>query len=484
MLIYQVHNGPIHDALAVYDKAAALEFEADQPTLSALQSGTVSAGKYQTCLNEGYIRLGSIPVGGVTADVQGQIKQNLILASGDLSDAAWSPTNATISSDASTAFADDVSLDRVTASGAGEVQSSALSVVGGQTYTLSFVADGLSGTSVAWRVYDETNATEITSVGYGSATMPARIEGNFTVPSSSTQIRVSPVSALADGESIDVGAVQLELGTKAGAYVPTSGTAVNDFHRTVADISRDLLVRKDFLHPFDDIDTASFDALNEANSMLVGRFIQDDVDALQVLNDFASSVLAWISFTLDGRLKAGLFDAPNGTPVQTFTKTETIAGRRGIETRNPVQTDGIPIWKVKLSYRPLGQAFSRNAIAEKVQDESRLSFLENATRSVVAKDASIRDDHPSSDKLEWTTLLRDKADAQAVADRIQALLGVERKAYSMRETVERFVNPNLNDVVELLLEDGRLGLETGKKLRTVSVTYRLQSGVVDVEGWG
>ncbi len=70
-LIYQLHDGRIRSVEAVYDRAQALDFDADYASYAALAAATIAPGEYATCLSGGYIRLGGTPVGIVTADLRG-----------------------------------------------------------------------------------------------------------------------------------------------------------------------------------------------------------------------------------------------------------------------------------------------------------------------------------------------------------------------------------------------------------------------------
>lgn len=67
-LIYQVHNGSMQAVTAVYDSGASLTPAGDVADITAT---SVTAGQFKTQLTGGYIRLGSSPVGMVTADCQG-----------------------------------------------------------------------------------------------------------------------------------------------------------------------------------------------------------------------------------------------------------------------------------------------------------------------------------------------------------------------------------------------------------------------------
>lgn len=70
-LCFQVSFSSISQVSAVRDGGAALAFSANYATYDLLVAATVPAGQYATCLAYGLIRLGSLPVYGITADVCG-----------------------------------------------------------------------------------------------------------------------------------------------------------------------------------------------------------------------------------------------------------------------------------------------------------------------------------------------------------------------------------------------------------------------------
>lgn len=68
-LTYQCNDGAITSIGAVRDNGVVLTVGTAHANSTALQAATVAAGTYDTCLSEGYIRLGSSPAGQVTIDV-------------------------------------------------------------------------------------------------------------------------------------------------------------------------------------------------------------------------------------------------------------------------------------------------------------------------------------------------------------------------------------------------------------------------------
>lgn len=81
--VYQVHDGEVKAINDVYDRAVPLEFVKDVNTYAELMALVregeegddglfdIPVGGYCTCIREGYYRLGGLPSGIVTADVEG-----------------------------------------------------------------------------------------------------------------------------------------------------------------------------------------------------------------------------------------------------------------------------------------------------------------------------------------------------------------------------------------------------------------------------
>jgi hypothetical protein len=80
-LTYQVNQGAVASIDAVYDNGVALTPGTNHADSATLQAATVSASTFDTCLAEGYFRLGTSPVGEITADVtQGAAASNRTVA--------------------------------------------------------------------------------------------------------------------------------------------------------------------------------------------------------------------------------------------------------------------------------------------------------------------------------------------------------------------------------------------------------------------
>lgn len=80
-LTYQVNSGAVSSIDAVYDNGVLLTAGTNHANSTLLQAATPTAGTYDTCIAEGYLRLGSSPAGEVTVDVtQGAAASNRTVA--------------------------------------------------------------------------------------------------------------------------------------------------------------------------------------------------------------------------------------------------------------------------------------------------------------------------------------------------------------------------------------------------------------------
>ena len=74
ILTYQLHAGSIQEVEAVYDAGIDVPVGTDYPTYAALAAASTGVGLHDTCLAGGFIKLGIIPIGTVTADLKGDLQ--------------------------------------------------------------------------------------------------------------------------------------------------------------------------------------------------------------------------------------------------------------------------------------------------------------------------------------------------------------------------------------------------------------------------
>ena len=83
-LVWQFHVRQAQAVDGVYDKGAALTFDANYASYAALIAAAIPAGRYATCLAEGMIRCQAQPSGQLTADLKGDAACGYVSVAADV----------------------------------------------------------------------------------------------------------------------------------------------------------------------------------------------------------------------------------------------------------------------------------------------------------------------------------------------------------------------------------------------------------------
>ena len=124
----------------------------------------------------------------------------------------------------------DANATQVTSTGAGKIQSGGLGLTINTDYTLSFYAKNVDATAVTSRVLATggsggSNLTSVSYISELSTTEWTKITHSFNTGTNTT-IYVYISNVLNSGGTIQLWGAQLELGSYATSYIPTSGSTV------------------------------------------------------------------------------------------------------------------------------------------------------------------------------------------------------------------------------------------------------------------
>lgn len=245
---------------------------------------------------------------------------------------------------------------------------------------------------------------------------------------------------------------------------------------SVADIARKVVTVWGPLADPADLNTASFTALNTANSAAVGLYLATPDTILDALDKLVNSIGAFYGFNRAGLFDVGRLEAPAGTPVASFGPAEVLSN--GLD----VVSTPLPYWRCKLQHKPVYTVQSKSDLAGIVSsDPARFDFVTNEYRTAVAEDASVKTGHLLAQELEATSLLAESTAADTEAARLLAMLKEPRRIFEVTVKTQPF-NIELNDVVQLL--DARMGLDSGVSFRVVGIKEDAGFSEVTMQLWG
>lgn len=223
---------------------------------------------------------------------------------------------------------------------------------------------------------------------------------------------------------------------------------------------------------FTSVDTAGMAAFATAAPQALGLYVGDRRNALDVLDDIASSVGAWWGVNGLGQLTAAV--AGIGTPVQTLSPDDIEQyGLELVEVR-------LPVWRVRLGYRRNWAVQTDGLFAAVPQDLRQRYGLEYDV--AVASNAAIRTTNPlAGDPDVAGTLLVAHAAAAAEATRRLALFGVQRRVYRLRASRRAWP---LRAGQTVRVQYPRFGLAAGADFLITRVSRRLDSRMTELTLWG
>lgn len=231
-----------------------------------------------------------------------------------------------------------------------------------------------------------------------------------------------------------------------------------------------------------DIDAGDVTDLDTSNDAPVGIYIDQEVTALQVMDEVAESIGAYFGFDQLGKFRMGRLNAPVNLPIVTVDENTII----GDELERVVSRDagrGIPTYRVTLEYARNYTVQGLDQLAASVTDD-RAAELSLLYRTVVAEDTDILLKHKLAPELARRTLLTEIADAEAEAARLLTLYSTLRDVYEVTVRLDETVISALDIGVEVEIVYRRFGLSSGKSFIVIGleVDYQLNRALLIL--WG
>ena len=221
-----------------------------------------------------------------------------------------------------------------------------------------------------------------------------------------------------------------------------------------------------------DFDTASFTALNAANSAAVGTYDRDGVSLAQVLDRLINTVGGFYGFNRSGKFQVGRVDLASGTADAEFDSTSLIEITR--------LASEIPNHQVRINYKRNHRMMSESDFHSSVTDAQR-DFLVREFNVETADDAAILTAYPNSKALIVDSLFAGSTPASAEAARLLTIYKTQRDVYRILVKTQPYTL-NLNDVVKITFN--RYNLTNGKLFRIIGIVEDAANNEVELELWG
>jgi len=241
---------------------------------------------------------------------------------------------------------------------------------------------------------------------------------------------------------------------------------------TVADIIQHIVEdHAGFTYP-GDFDTASFTALNSANSSTVGVYDQDMTTVANVLDRLINTIGGFYGFDRDGKFQVGQVALATGSADAEFDKTTIIEITR--------QASAVPNYQVRVGYKKNYRVMSESDFGSSVTDANR-DFMLREGDTAIATDTAIQTPYPNSTALIVDSFFAGSSAASTEATRLLNIYKTQRDFYRILVKTQPYTL-KLNDVVKITFN--RYNLSSGKLFRVISIVEDAANNEVELELWG
>ena len=272
-------------------------------------------------------------------------------------------------------------------------------------------------------------------------------------------------------------------GTWQGALtcdVTTSGTAANN---RIANVARDLLLSVGVVSADIDLGTLDTDA-----PWTVGVVNRGET-ARELLNSLLGESAIWYAPNSSGVYELRLVELPTGAPVVTLKPFDfpnrAAAGEFQIVDLTPefssIAEISLPAWRVTVNYGRRWTVQDKDGLAAAIGLEAK-EFYSREYSKVSVFDDDIKAFYPDAPELEFTTLLKNESDAQALAQHLFDVYSVPHALYRVTACLcPAVAEVQLGDVVRLI--HPRYGLSAGKLGRVIGEQFDAVNNTAVLEVW-
>lgn len=245
------------------------------------------------------------------------------------------------------------------------------------------------------------------------------------------------------------------------------GDVADGYIVRTADIVRWALRHRTVLSDPDDLFVESFQRVNDTQPSPIAYFIGPD-DSLTVaafVQNVMGGIGGWGGHRLDGTFEVRIFQAPTGSPMDSFDKGDMLGDLK----REPLPAAyRPPRWRWRVPY---ARCWTVQTDLAGGVSAARKAFVAEPSRLAEASSATIQFDHPfAQDRDPVEAYFSNQADAQAEAARSIALFKTTRAVYRSilpRRALQR----DMGDVIQQTYD--RFDLTQGRLMTVVETRINM-----------
>lgn len=224
-----------------------------------------------------------------------------------------------------------------------------------------------------------------------------------------------------------------------------------------------------------DISLTDIASMN-AHAYPCGVYVTEETTGLQVINDFCMAIGAYCSFDRHGVFRLGRLELPS-TPSFTLYEDQFMS----FELISTSDTDlGIPAKSLTIEY---SKNYTTQTDLGDTAASDRSSFAKLEYRKAVATSSVAEMLYANSPEITLQTCLLSQQDALFESNRRIALLQ-HRRAYNITVSItpDMFNRIDIGGNVNIIYS--RFGLNNGKSLRCIGITYNFFLHEIVLRLWG
>jgi len=221
-----------------------------------------------------------------------------------------------------------------------------------------------------------------------------------------------------------------------------------------------------------DFDTASFTALNTANSSTVGVYDRDITTVAEVLDRIINTVGGFYGFNRDGEFQVGRVELPTGAADAEFDSTTIIEITR--------LASEVPNFRTRVKYKKNYRVMSESDFDASITAANRDFFVREGDFAV-ATDTNVQTPYPNSKEILIDSLFAGSSAASTEATRLLNIYKAQRDFFRILVKTQPYTL-KLNDVVKITFN--RYNLNSGKLFRVISINEDAANNEVELELWG